>query len=913
MNRVLEIDPERRLARGRAGLVLDDLRAAAGEHGLTFGPDPATHDHCTLGGMIGNNSCGVHSVMAGPHRRQRAQPRRADLRRRALHRPPHRATRSYRRVVEAGGREGEILAALKQLAGRHGDEMRRRYPDIPRRVSGYNLDELLPENGFHVGRALVGSEGTLRHRPRGHRRAGAPARRAGAARRLGYEDVYQAADHVMEILDHGPIGLEGLDSRLVADQRKKGMHPDDLELLPKGGGWLLVEFGAEELAEAADKAHRLRDRLRGEAAVVSAEVFTDPDRLAKIWEIRESGLGATAARARPGRHLARLGGLRRAARPRWAPTCATCAACSTTTATTAPSTATSATAACTPASTSTSPPPPASPTTAASSTRAADLVIRHGGVALRRARRRPVARRAAAQALRRASWRRRSARSRRIFDPGNRMNPGKVVDPYPILGNLRLGADYQPWEPKTAFAYPEDDVRLLARRAALRRRRQVPAPGRRHDVPELHGDRRGAALHPRPRPAAVRDAAGRGDHRRLAQRGGQGGARPVLRLQGLQERLPGRRRHGDLQGRVPVALLRGPAAAAHRLQHGRHLLVGAARREGAAAGQPRHPDAGPVEPRQAPRRHLAAPPRPALRAPHLPRHLRRAAPRRLGRAQQRRAARRRRAEPRPGRRRRTRRRAARHPVAGHLQQLLPPRGRRRRRRRAGGGGMGGRGAEEDAVLRPAALRLRLPGDGEAAARGDRRRAGAGDPGRGADGRARAELHRHLPRRAGQHAAARPGRLPAVEADLHPGRAAAPGGQPRRRVRRGWRRGRRRERQRRRDRPRRLAARRCPPAWPRRLPRPLPPQGGDERARRGGVAHRPRPRPRDAGHRLLRHGRLVRLRARQVRRLGRRRRARAAAGGASGRAWRRWSSPTASRAASRSPSRPTAARCTLPRC
>ena len=65
MNRVLEIDPQKKVARVQPGTILDDLRHAAEQYHLTFGPDPATHNHCTLGGMIGNDSCGTHSVMAG--------------------------------------------------------------------------------------------------------------------------------------------------------------------------------------------------------------------------------------------------------------------------------------------------------------------------------------------------------------------------------------------------------------------------------------------------------------------------------------------------------------------------------------------------------------------------------------------------------------------------------------------------------------------------------------------------------------------------------------------------------------------------------------------------------------------------------------------------------------------------------
>src|SRR5262249_22079151 len=143
------------------------------------------------------------------------------------------------RIIQAGGRRGEIYGRLKILRDHYADLIRVRYPKIPRRVSGYNLDDLLPERGFHVARALGGTEGTcvtileaqLPVVPR------PPAR---SLLVLGYLDVFEAAAHVGEVLEAGPIGLEGLDDILVKDMRTKGIHPKDVDLLPPGGGWLLV-------------------------------------------------------------------------------------------------------------------------------------------------------------------------------------------------------------------------------------------------------------------------------------------------------------------------------------------------------------------------------------------------------------------------------------------------------------------------------------------------------------------------------------------------------------------------------------------------------------------------------------------------------------------------------------------------
>ncbi len=298
MNQVLEIDPERRLGRVQPGTILDDLRRRAGPFGLTFGPDPATHDHCTLGGMVGNDSCGVHSVMAqfaGQGARTADSIEELDiltydgLRMRVGATPPA----ELERIIQRGGRRGEIYAKLKALRDKYADAIRTGFPKIPRRVSGYNLPYLLPEAGFHVARALVGTEGTCAMWlevvanliPN-------PAARTLVV--LGYPDIYQAGDHVVEIMQHEPIGLEGIDDRLVEDMKATGIHTKHLGLLPEGGGWLLVEFGGETHDESRGRAEAMIAALEAAGGAPSMALFDDRSRQEEIWKIRESGLGATA-------------------------------------------------------------------------------------------------------------------------------------------------------------------------------------------------------------------------------------------------------------------------------------------------------------------------------------------------------------------------------------------------------------------------------------------------------------------------------------------------------------------------------------------------------------------------------------------------------------------------------------------
>jgi FAD/FMN-containing dehydrogenase/Fe-S oxidoreductase len=292
MNRVLHLDPDRKSARVQPGVVLDDLRDQAEEHGLTFGPDPATHSHCTLGGMIGNNSCGIHSVMAG---RTADNVEELDI---LLYdgtrlRVGPTSEEELERIIREGGRKGEIYSRLEDLRDRHAERIRERYPKIPRRVSGYNLDELLPENGFHVARALVGSEGTcVTILEATLRLVHSPSARTLLV--LGYPDVYHAGDHIPEVMEHGPVGLEGIDHRLVGYMEKKGLHTRDLHLLPDGQGWLLAEFGGDTKDESNEKARALMKALQKKGDPPSMKLYTDRAEEEMVWEVRESGLGATA-------------------------------------------------------------------------------------------------------------------------------------------------------------------------------------------------------------------------------------------------------------------------------------------------------------------------------------------------------------------------------------------------------------------------------------------------------------------------------------------------------------------------------------------------------------------------------------------------------------------------------------------
>jgi FAD/FMN-containing dehydrogenase/Fe-S oxidoreductase len=290
MNRLDSIDDNAKLARVEPGIVLDRLREAAERYQLTFAPDPATHSRCTLGGMIGNNSCGVHGLLGG----------KVSDNVEALDIALYDGTRmtvgrtdpaQLDALIRAGGRIGKIYAGLASIRDRYAPLIREKFPDIPRRVSGYNLDQLLPENGFHVGRALVGSEGTCVSIVSALLNLTAsPPHRVLTA--LVYTDKFAAADAVPSVLEHKPIGLEGFDGLILEFMRRKGIAPRDLPLLPDGDGYLLVEMGAWDPAEAQSKAEALVRDARSWPDAPIARIYT-AEEAARVWRVRESALGAT--------------------------------------------------------------------------------------------------------------------------------------------------------------------------------------------------------------------------------------------------------------------------------------------------------------------------------------------------------------------------------------------------------------------------------------------------------------------------------------------------------------------------------------------------------------------------------------------------------------------------------------------
>lgn len=292
-NRIVELDPDARTAVVEPGVICDALRDRAEAFGLTFAPDPSTHSRCTLGGMIANNSCGPHSVMAGKtlENVEALEVMTCDGERFWV---GPTTEDELERIIEVGGRRGEIYRGLRDLRDQYATLIRERFPDIKRRVSGYNLDQLLPENGFNVARALVGSEGTCALTLQARvRLVKSPSVRVVLV--LGFPDIYVAADAVPEYLRFNPIAVEGLDRAIIRGLQARGLASQEIALLPDGDAWVMVEFGADSLADAMAQAEHAQAYFtaRPQGPVPSAWIAADPAVQRRIWSIRENGASAT--------------------------------------------------------------------------------------------------------------------------------------------------------------------------------------------------------------------------------------------------------------------------------------------------------------------------------------------------------------------------------------------------------------------------------------------------------------------------------------------------------------------------------------------------------------------------------------------------------------------------------------------
>ncbi|TSD94683.1 FAD-binding protein [Skermania sp. ID1734] len=470
LTKIIDIDPAARLATVETGVINEQLNKVTGKDNLVFGPDPSSHSRCTIGGNIGNNSCGVHSIQShlyGPGPRTSDNTHALEV----VTYDGHRfwvgtdEESKLDAIIGAGGRKGEIYAALRDLRDKYADDIRAGYPSVdhlPRRVSGYNLDELLPEKGFNVARALVGTESTCAVALTATMML-TPAMLHRTLVVIQYDTLGAAGDAVPDIMKWRPIGLEAVDHLLIHDQQLVNLNATGIDELPRNdseGAWLMVQFGADDRQESLKQAQQFVDWLQGKKKYESDRIALsrskqDGGNSEDLWAIRESGLGSTAFPADSGDHWPgwedsavppeRVGdyvrdlqqlysahGLRGAMYGHLGQGCIHSRI--------------------------------SFDLRHADGLRtyrrfleaAGDLVASYGGsMSGEHGDGQQRAELLGKQYSPRLLQAMREFKA--IWDPDWKMNPGKVIDPYRFDENLKLGTDYNPARPAVTFAYPDDD------------------------------------------------------------------------------------------------------------------------------------------------------------------------------------------------------------------------------------------------------------------------------------------------------------------------------------------------------------------------------------------------------------------------------------------------------------------------
>ena len=290
MQNVLEVNRDELWCRVQPGLVQDELNAYVRGIGLQFGPDTSTSNRATIGGMIGNNSAGAHSLTYGKTLDHVIELTvlLADGSEAVLKDVSPEAVQSKSRVDSI---EGRAYREVFRLAQQHKNEILDRYPKIMRRVSGYNLDEFVKPQPFNLSRMLVGSEGTLATIVEAKMRL-VPKPKWTAMDVIHFNDDIEALECAQVILQTRPYAMESTDKMVlnlargnIEQSRRLGFvqgNPDSL---------LMVEYAGETEEEVRDQVYKLEDVRKREKIGYAATMAFKPEEVKAIWGVRKAGLG----------------------------------------------------------------------------------------------------------------------------------------------------------------------------------------------------------------------------------------------------------------------------------------------------------------------------------------------------------------------------------------------------------------------------------------------------------------------------------------------------------------------------------------------------------------------------------------------------------------------------------------------
>ena len=290
MRNLLEINAEEGWVRTQPGIILDELNQYLEPHSLHFAPDPSTANRANVGGALGNNSCGAHSIVWGKTIDNVLELRvvlsNGDV---ATLGPLNREQLEGK--MRGDGLEGEIYRKILAIGEANREAVLARYPKILRRVSGYNLDELVSGGDFNMARFVVGSEGTLLTITEAKLRT-VPRPKLKALSVLHFRELIESMEASVAILELQPAAIELIDSMIVRQARNNLEYSrmmDFIEGDPEAV--LLVEVTGESEAELDSKLNLVERRMKRSGLGYAVRRVVEPKDQAKVWAVRKAGLG----------------------------------------------------------------------------------------------------------------------------------------------------------------------------------------------------------------------------------------------------------------------------------------------------------------------------------------------------------------------------------------------------------------------------------------------------------------------------------------------------------------------------------------------------------------------------------------------------------------------------------------------
>ena len=290
MNNLLEINTEERWVRVQPGMVLDELNHRLRDTGLFFTPDPATSNRSNVGGAIGNNSCGSHSILYGKTvdqvREVETVLSNGDV---ALLGPL--TSSGLEAKLRGDGLEGQIYRQVTGIANSNAAEVDSRYPKIMRRVGGYNLDQLINGSPLNLAKLIVGSEGTLATVTEAKLNL-VPRPKTTALMVVHFRGLIEAMEATVATLEHGPAAVE-LMGQLILDQMRISVGYARRSTFIEGEpeAVLLVEAAGDTEAEVTAKLDEIENSLRRGGMGYAFVKVTGREEQANVWEVRRAGIG----------------------------------------------------------------------------------------------------------------------------------------------------------------------------------------------------------------------------------------------------------------------------------------------------------------------------------------------------------------------------------------------------------------------------------------------------------------------------------------------------------------------------------------------------------------------------------------------------------------------------------------------